>query len=171
MQDAEHVSSIEGAWWNFEQRAETKLGAPGGCIFMRCALGDLSQASQDDWHAATKAAIWNLSAAHAIGVHHCDIRASNVLNFGDGWQLADWGLASVNGSTVRIGRDTSQGRRMGCRVRQLLEMSEQDELSVDWQPADDWEMLALMPISCPRGPKCYANFLPSRTELGTQPPR
>jgi hypothetical protein len=155
LDDAKRVAgSVEGAWWNFEQCAESMLDAAGGdvhpsggCILMRCALGDLSEASPADWETATEAAIWNLSAAHAMGVYHCDIRASNFLHFDDGWQLADWGLACVSGGTVRIGRNTSQGRRVGCRVRHLLEKADvdQDDISVEWCIADDWEMLSLMP--------------------------
>jgi hypothetical protein len=139
---------MPSAWWSFAPELfapEDSNAVDGGCILMRCADRHLSTTWSTDWCAAVEGAVLGLHAAHLLKWCHCDLRAGNLLHFSDGWQLADWGLACPTNSTIKISSQTSQGRRTGCRVRELLQTSSSGQVDTSWTAQDDWEMLALMP--------------------------
>ena len=137
------IDDIAGTWWSFEDPSKALADIDGGCILMRCA--DRHLTSPTDMCAAVEGAVVGLRAAHLLHWCHCDLRAGNILHFSDSWQLADWGMACPTDSRSIINSQTSQGRRAGTRVRELLRHSGSDQVTTVWTAQDDWEMLALMP--------------------------
>ena len=88
----------------------------------------------------------SLRLAHSVGILHCDLRLSNVLQFGtNDFQLVDFGLScTVEGEDndpydLRLGGG-SQASGVGPRLRQLLQTGGR----VVWTADDDFEMLLQM---------------------------
>lgn len=93
----------------------------------------------------------SLRLAHSVGILHCDLRLSNVLQFGaNDFQLVDFGLSCTiegkDNDPYDLHSGGSQASGVGPRLRQMLHTSGQ----VVWTPADDYEMLLRMLDVLPR---------------------
>lgn len=87
----------------------------------------------------------SLRLAHSVGILHCDLRLSNVLQFGtNDFQLVDFGLSCTtegkDNDPYDLQSGGSQAAGVGPRLRQLLDTNGR----VVWTPADDYEMLLRM---------------------------
>jgi serine/threonine protein kinase len=109
----------------------------GGVIFMRPGQQCELQTS-----GLCEGVCLSLRVAHAAGILHCDLRASNVLHFaGAGYQLIDFGLScsieGKNNAPYELHSRGSQAAAVGPRVRELFLTDDQ----VVWTVADDYEMM------------------------------
>ncbi len=86
----------------------------------------------------------SLRLAHSVGVLHCDLRLSNVLQFGtNDVQLVDFGLSCSfreNNNPYDLQSGSSQALSVGPRLRQLQSSGG----PIYWTAADDYEMLLSM---------------------------
>jgi hypothetical protein len=76
---------------------------------------------------------------------HCDIRESNILCFGNEYQLIDYDLSVTAGTSVQFSPGALYDSR-GDRLRDV-----KNDGTVTWTPTDDLEMLVQLLLGlCPR---------------------
>jgi len=125
------------AWWNVLCENEE-----GGVIFMRRG----HPCSSVDLPGICEGVCRSLRLAHSVGIMHCDLRLSNVLQFGtDDFQLVDFGLSCTNTgdeNSYEVMMGGSQAVGVGPRLRQLMDTRKSG--LVQWTFADDYEMLLRM---------------------------
>jgi hypothetical protein len=83
----------------------------------------------------------SLQLTHAVGLCHCDIRRSNILKFGDGFQLIDYDLSIGVGESFVF----ESGALFDKRGHRLKSFQLGDKVS--WTPSDDYEMLLRFVLS------------------------
>lgn len=76
----------------------------------------------------------SLTYIHDCGICHRDVRLSNILKFGNYYQLIDFGLSGPTGSEIVL---TTGGRLDGVGYRLL---GSRDGDKVTWDSADDYHM-------------------------------
>jgi serine/threonine protein kinase len=130
-------------WWTHEHKQPEDKGV----IIMRPA----QRGKEPTWNDRAKLfddVKKTLKVAHELQIVHTDIRASNILYFGEGdsgaWQLIDFGLSCALGSTVSLERDSSRAKRSGQRIKRIMEESGDANINVEWTTNDDYSMLELL---------------------------
>jgi hypothetical protein len=121
--------------WNYFGDLDTysNVDDSGGAIVMW--LGKYVNLDAADMELWVRGVSRTLLAAHKANVCQCDIRPSNVIMFGDNFQLIDFDLANTVDSSVTF----VEGAQFDNRGYRLLSYNLGD--SVQWQYADDYEML------------------------------
>lgn len=77
----------------------------------------------------------SLRLTHSARICHCDIRPSNILKFGNEYQLVDYDLSNPIGTSFRLTSGALFENR-GSRLR-----SAKVGENVSWTAEDDYEML------------------------------
>jgi hypothetical protein len=129
------TASEDTMWWNAPCESEQ-----GGVVFMRRG----QRCDRVDVLGMCEGVCRSLRLAHSVGVLHCDLRLSNVLQFGANFRLVDFGLSCTvkgeNNDPYELQKGGSQAAGVGPRLHQLLGAGEK----VVWTVADDYEMLLRM---------------------------
>jgi len=113
---------------------------PGGFILMRNGKSIPRKERSSCRSAVCDGVLDTLHAAHSAGIYHCDIRWSNILQFGTTYQLIDFDHSVTSDDSTVTLREGAQLDGRGRRLRKFF--SEGDE--VVWTEKDDLEMLLTM---------------------------
>ena len=126
----------------------------GGVIVMRS--GECVAITPQNCQGVAKGVCQSLHLSHKAGVCHCDIRASNIVKFGDEFQLIDYDKAISTGDKFIFQSGALYDNR-GDRLQQWEVGKE-----VHWEPSDDYEMLLKFILKCIAPPASASPSTPPR---------